>query len=249
MTVGDLFAKIIRRLPDFSQEMDFLSAIQLSVDIAARILREARSDLLKTDFTIVVAAAVPYSRLSTYNTGDRCLYDNREWKAVQSITVPEEWNRSHWAPNLASFDLDPNFRGFAGFPWISDPMQKRLFPLPEIQMKGLYKLPGMPDYYELRHLTVRLFPTPDADVTINGEIYANPAALVDMTSTLPFYGLLDQALTEAVMMIGKNGLSITVDPSFREFMRDQIALVHHLRPAKSIFWNPPPTGRCRQWLV
>jgi len=123
MTVGELFAKIIRRLPDFTQEMDFLSAIQLSVDIAARILREARSDLLKADFTQVVAAANPYSLSSTYSAGDRCLYDNREWKAVQNIIVPEQWNPSHWVLNFASFDLAPNFRGFVAFPWISFPMQ------------------------------------------------------------------------------------------------------------------------------
>ena len=257
MTVGELFVKIIRRLPDFTQEMDFLSAAQLCVDIATRVLREAKSDLLKADFTQVVSAAIAYNPSGTYAVGDRVLYadphgngDLVEWKCSSTISVPEVWNASHWTrPSFANFALSPSFRGFVSFPWISYPMQKPIFPLPEIRMKALYKVPSTPDYYELRNLTVTLFPTPNVDVTINSEIYANPPALVDMTSTIPFDGLLDQAITEAVMMIGKNGLSITVDPKFREFMRDQIALVHHLRPAKSIYWNPAPTGRCRQWPV
>ena len=257
MTAGDLFVKIIRRLPDFTQEMDFLSAVQLSVDVATRVLREARSDLLKTDFTQVVTAAAAYDPTKTYSVGDRVLYADPhgsgnpvEWKCTTAITSPEAWNASHWtSPSFAAFALDSSFRGFVDFPWISYPMQKPVYPIPDVKLKAYFQLPSTPDYYELRYLTLTLFPTPSVDITINGEIYATPVPLSDMTSTIPFNGLLDQAITEAVMLIGKNGLSITVQPQFREFMRDQIALVHHLRPAKSIDWAPAPTGRCRQWLV
>lgn len=257
MTVGDLFVKIIRRLPDFTQEMDFISAAQLSVDVATRVLREAKSDLLKTDFTQVVSAALSYDPTKTYAIGNRALYSDPygdgnqvEWQCTSTIAAPEAWNANHWTtPSFGSFTLDPSFRGFVADPWIFQPMQKPLSMIPDIMMKAYYQIPSTPDYYELRYLTVTLFPTPNVDVTIGGEMYANPTPLVDMTSTIPFNGLLDQALTEAVTMIGKNGLKITVDPKFREFMRDQIALVHHLRPAKSINWTPAPTGRCRQWLV
>jgi len=257
MSVGQLFMKIIRRLPDFTQEMDFLSAVQLAIDTCTRVLREAKSDLLKADIAQVVAAALPYDPTATYAAGDRALYTDPtgtiplvEWVCSTAIESPEAWTGGHWSyPSYANFTLDSRFRGFVDFLWITMPMQRPIYPIPDIKLKAYYKIPSTPDYYELRYLTVTLYPTPSMDLIINGEIYVNPTPIESMDSYLPFGGLLDQAITEAVMMIGKNGLSITVDPKFREFMRDQIALVHHLRPAKMIEWTPPPTGRCRQWLV
>lgn len=257
LTVGALFNKIIRRLPDFTQEMDFLSAVQLAIDICTKTLREAKSDLIKGDISVVLTAALNYDPASTYNVGDRVLntdptgtIQNVEWCCTTQISSPEAWNPAHWSyPSYARFTLDPTFRGFVDFPWIATPMQKNLFPIPDIMRKAYCLIPSTPDFYELRFLTVTVYPTPSVNVTVNAEVYVNPIPIVDFTSYLPFGGLLDQAITEGVMLIGKNGLAVTVEPKFREYMRDQISLVHHLRPAKNIQWTPGPTGRVRQWAL
>jgi hypothetical protein len=255
LSVGALFAKIIRRLPDFTQEMDFLSAVQLTIDICTKTLREAKSDLIKGDFTTTLTAAASFSTTQSYGLGARVLntdptglIQNVEW-CCTTANGPGQWNPANWSyPSYAQFTLPSTFRGFVDFPWLSTPIQKSIYPIPDISMKAYYILPSAPDYYELRYLTVTVYPTPDQSYTLNAEIYVNPTPLVDFTSYLPYGGLLDQAITEGVMLIGKNGLAITTEPKFREYMRDQISLVHHLRPAKTIVMAPPPTGRVRQWL-
>ena len=207
MTVRQLFMKVIRRLPSFPQEVDFLTATQAAVDVATQILREAYSNLLIEDISIPILANEP------------------------------------------TYALDPLFIGFVDFPWIAE-LKKVIFPIPNIQTKIDYSTPNPPTYYELRGFNLTLWATPALNYTLVGEYYRRPAPLVDMSSTLPFYGLIDNALVDAVAMIGQKGVAVTTDPKggFREFMRDKMALISHLRPKKSIVFEYPRTGRRKLWL-
>lgn len=127
------------------------------------------------------------------------------------------------------------------WPWISTAELipgRSLLPLPA-WLRHTFTEVGTPHYFELRGLTVTLYPTPDAETTVNLEIYSRPVTLTALTDTLPWDALFDRVFVEAVPRFSVAGGMLTVTPEMEAFIYQRVDLLVNHRPAKAILWRHP----------
>lgn len=97
---------------------------------------------------------------------------------------------------------------------------------------------GDPKYYELRGGQIRLLPSfKDAAGTVAIEYFKRPDVITSFDDDVPFNGVFDALLTDAVVMVGQRGLSITVDQGFAAYLAAQVDRFANLRPMKSVRWR------------
>lgn len=158
----------------------------------------------------------------------------RLWK-LESDLLKEDWTEDVESGEPV-VSLPDKFLGFIprSFPWLEG-LIIPLFPLPP-GFKQRFTEAGTPKYFELRGPKITLYPTPDDDYTIRGEINCRPEQVTSLDDDIPFGGLFDQAITQGVIMVSQNGSKITATEEFKVFMAELVDEVAR-RPTKRITWH------------
>ena len=91
--------------------------------------------------------------------------------------------------------LPSGFGGLMGKPYIED-MTWPLEPLPSKEVALIYPSTGIPQYYQIKNLTLHIIPGTSSDITILGDYFAIPTTLTAPGDTVPFGGLFDDAIQE-----------------------------------------------------
>ncbi|MHB8708883.1 MAG: phage adaptor protein [Desulfuromonadales bacterium] len=110
--------------------------------------------------------------------------------------------------------------GFAEDPYLL-PGKIPLTPLQPEERADLDK-PGRPRRYELIGRMLYLFPYPENSMTLKGMGYQLPAALTSLDEGLPWPGVLEELLQEAVYRVCSAGPMHVVDPAFEAFIEQEI---------------------------
>lgn len=120
----------------------------------------------------------------------------------KSSVLKEEYSTTFGA-NTASATLPEGYLGFCldAPPSVSG---KPLCPLPPFKY-GTYSETGTPEYYDIRGGKMNLYPTPAEAVVVKALFFYRPVRLTSMSDDLPWYGLLDDLLGEAIAVIAKTG--------------------------------------------
>ena len=140
-----------------------------------------------------------------------------------------------------SFTLDAGFVTFVDDPWIEGylttllPVTDELIRIHEAETSS-GSAEVIPQYYRLRGLAVTLYPTNTVDITVRGSYYHKPI-LDGLTDDIPFSGLFDQLVADAVVKIAQAGLGLAVDPGFRAYIREHVDSIVGGRPRKAIFFK------------
>lgn len=148
---------------------------------------------------------------------------------------------SHEGASVGKFTLDSGFLTFVGDPWVEGytttltPVTDELIRIYEAETSsGTAEV--IPQYYRLRGLTVTLYPTNTVDITVRGSYYFKPI-LDALTDDIPFSGMFDQLIVDAIVKIAQAGLGLSVDPGFRAYIREHVDSIVSGRPRKAIFFN------------
>lgn len=110
--------------------------------------------------------------------------------------------------------------GFAEDPYLL-PGKIPLSPLQPDERAAL-DTAGRPRCYELIGRTLYLFPYPNTAMTLKGMGYQLPAPLTDLSDDLPWPGVLDELLQEAVYRVCSAGPMHVVDPAFEAFIEQEL---------------------------
>lgn len=79
-----------------------------------------------------------------------------------------------------------------------------MFPLPPYKY-GSYSATGTPEFYDVRGGKLNLYPTPTDATTVTALYFFKPDMLTNLSGDLPWFGLLDDLLGEALSLMGKTG--------------------------------------------
>lgn len=101
--------------------------------------------------------------------------------------------------------LPADFWGFVGRPYVSG-YKDPLYPLPGQHTQLFYSNAtgvntGTPTYYKLQGDKLRILPATGTDITIKGDYFQKPTKLTDLNDETPFNGVLDDALSEYLLMV------------------------------------------------
>lgn len=104
------------------------------------------------------------------------------------------------------FRLPKYFRGFAEDPYIVSTAGSiyKLSPLPSDSAADLIGNTNKPRYYRLTGVLMQLYPEPTEDYELKGQYFACPSDLT-LTSNIPWYGLFDRLIMDAVVEVTKFG--------------------------------------------
>lgn len=135
--------------------------------------------------------------------------------------------------------LPTNFGGLISKPYLSG-RQEPLLPLPNIETRLALTGPGLPLYYEIKGNKIHVIPPTSSDYTVNADYQAVPATLTAVTDAMPFYGLFDDAIAEAIMRVYRSGEKVIGADTgwWDKFCRDQIDVIA-IKYGKT---SPPPPG-------
>lgn len=127
------------------------------------------------------------------------------------------------------------------WPWLSNAELtpgRPLMPLPS-WLRHTFTEMGQPRYFELRKLSLTVFPTPELESTVKLELFARPDALTALSDELAWDGMFDQVFVEAVPRFNVIGGMITVTAEVEAFIHQRVDLLVNHRPAKAIVWRYP----------
>lgn len=153
--------------------------------------------------------------------------------AVGTITVPTGSLTAALAGSSVTLSgrkgygsLPADFGGLISQPYLSGRLEP-LIPVPDIQTKMLLTGPGLPIYYELKGSKIYTYPPPSSDYTIIADYQAVPATLTLSTDTMPFNGLFDDAIAEAIMRTYRSGEQVIGQDSrwWDMFCRDHVDVI------------------------
>jgi len=81
---------------------------------------------------------------------------------------------------------------------------KTLLPLPPFKY-GSYSAAGSPEYYDTRSGRINLYPTPADAIVITALYFQKPDRLTSPDDELPWEGIIDDLIGEAVIAISRTG--------------------------------------------
>lgn len=143
------------------------------------------------------------------------------------------------------FSLPPDFRGMAEDPFLVSATGNTsgLTPLPTGALADYYGKTGVPKHYRLYGDKIQVFPAPNAEYLVNGEYFAHPKD-VALTSAIPWFGLFDKVIEDAVVRIAVAGdaAAVLADAGFREEMAQEVDSVLNSRT------NPAPRRSTARFL-
>lgn len=116
--------------------------------------------------------------------------------------------------------LPSDFRGFAGPVRLEDTDGEKLdleeMPYGEETLEDAY-----PFYWRLvGAFKLQIIPVPDEDYTLSGFYYSMPSPMSDLGEDIPWEGLLDSRVADAVVLISSIGGPEAVTPTVRESVGD-----------------------------
>jgi hypothetical protein len=150
--------------------------------------------------------------------------------AVRSIGKRLAWRRSDLVKEPVELDFEAEaytvlpsvLLGFAEDPYaVSGTSKLPLTPLRPGDRADLDR-EGTPQRYELIGRKLYLFPYPSAPLTLKGMGFQLPSELTGMDDSLPWSGIMDELLVEAVYRIGSVGLVHAVDPVFEAYVDQEL---------------------------
>lgn len=134
--------------------------------------------------------------------------------------------------NLASVTLPTDFMGFFELPNLSG-RYWYLTPLPKHQ-RAQHFTAGTPKYYELRGTTMTLVPAPNENVTVVGQYYRKPVKITAIADVIPFEGLFDTVIQEAIIAVSQQGAGIVTDQTFQAMLYKQIDEILPFRAPRTV---------------
>jgi len=149
----------------------------------------------------------------------------------QSDIIQGSFSQAVVAP-ATTITLPADFFGFSERPYISG-TKCLLNPLPS-ESKMSFTEASTPRYYELRGKTATLYPTPSQNVTILAQYYKKPVKITAFTDNIPFNGLFDFAIQEAVIDVCQMGMAVVIDKNFMGILYKQIDEVLSFRTPKQV---------------
>lgn len=152
---------------------------------------------------------------------------------------------SDLSAGVNTITMPADFMGFDGTPFIvKDTGDVDLTQLPPAG-RGKYKLPGTPRYYQVLGPNLYLFPTPDSAVSVGAVYYQNAPRLTGMDSVIPYGGIFDLIIADAVVMIGEGGVAATGTAPFQYLINQYVDAVCRDRNPKNIGFFQVPSGNQR----
>jgi hypothetical protein len=141
--------------------------------------------------------------------------------------------------------LPSDFGGLISKPYLSGRLEP-LLPVPDMETKLLLTGTGLPRYYEIKGANIYTYPPPSSDYTIIADYQAVPATLSAVGNTMPFNGLFDDAIAEAVMRIYRSGEQVIGQDSrwWDFFCRDHVDVIARKYGKAS---PPPPRYNGINW--
>lgn len=134
--------------------------------------------------------------------------------------------------DTATYVLPTDFIAFAERPYLNG-STCLLDPLPP-ETRAQFTTTGTPTHYELRGMNIVLYPTPSADTSLKGVYFKNPGVFAAMTSEVPFNGLIDQLLQDAMIRACEEGLAVIGDPVFVNALQTQLEHILPMRTPRQI---------------
>lgn len=117
--------------------------------------------------------------------------------------------------------LPPDYCGFDGRPKVGNTDLTMLPP----GMRNTFDSPGSPQYYDLIGGRLNIYPTAVAAATIKYSYFARPEKLTQLADDIPWYGLLDSIIGEALVEIGRTGQWSSVTAQWELFIGRQVDLL------------------------
>lgn len=152
----------------------------------------------------------------------------------KSDLLLEDFTAAIVAP-ASTFTLPTGFKGFAERPYLSG-TSTHLMTLPR-ELRSQLTTPGTPKFYEMRGTTVKLFPTPSANVTVVGVYYKEPTAFTTLTATMPFGGLADDIFVEGITRLAVTGMKTAIDPEFLAMIYNQLEEILSSRAPRQVYFK------------
>ena len=246
----DIFDIVLQRLAAIKKpiQMDFFTAINATIDIIFRRLLIRKSEIVQGSFAQSVTAPPAYNPASTYTVGLYTNYGNQIFQCSTAITVPEAFNTAHWTlvdPTTSpiTITLPNDFFGFSERPYLQG-RRILLEPLP-VEAKAVLNSASTPIYYELRGNIATLYPIPVTNVTVMAQYYKKPAKITGITDNIPFNGLFDFAIQEAVVDICQMGMAVLIDKNFTGILYKQIDEVLSFRAPRQVHFRQTVEGNQR----
>ena len=100
----------------------------------------------------------------------------------------------------SSVSMPSDFFGLMESPYINGKTYA-LLPVPDQTTKLNYTSDSTPIYYEMRGPTMYFYPGTSSAITINGGYWKKPTALTPPSDEIPFNGLFDDAIQEALIQV------------------------------------------------
>jgi len=128
-------------------------------------------------------------------------------RAVRLVAKRLFYHKSSWvrgalsvsiSANASSGSLPDDYWGLIDKPYISTKTYP-LEPVPDQNTKLNYTDTSIPIYYEVLGSTIYLFPGSNGAITLNGQYWSRPVALIDPTDTMPYNELFDDAIQEVLL--------------------------------------------------
>lgn len=243
MTVQELFEKIALRMSaNPPPQMNFLDAVNSTLEIIGRVLLQRKSPLLKTYAAVTVNEGEqtyllpdvywgmvdqPYTTplfpswnsATSYSVGDKVLVGKMTYISIQNTNVNNSpvSSTGYWesAGQPAIIYLDP------------------LNPGEAYQYDGIT---GPPAQLEVLGEEFTVYPSPDGDYVIKFGYSAQPS-VESFTDEIPFAGLFDRLIEDAVLKVGMAGGWVSITPDWAYIENGLNTLLRNRSPKKLVPFN------------
>lgn len=171
------------------------------------------------DILLPRLAATPATDTFLGALNNAVLVASRRLLFRRSSILAAEYSSS-FSANTASADLPEGYLGFTqdAPPTISG---TRLSLLPPGKY-GSYSEAGTPEYYDIRGGKLNLYPTPNVSAVVSGLYYKRPTRTTLMTDDIPWFGIFDDLLGEAVLVGLKTGQWASITPAWEALISREV---------------------------
>lgn len=113
-----------------------------------------------------------------------------------------------------------------------------LFPMEGSRSQYVTATATIPEAYEIRGTTFQVFPTSSVAFVLNVPMFAKPAALTSMASSLPWNGMHDQLFQDAVLYMGgvEGAFMAAVTPGLETAIASAIDAGTAIRTGRRVRW-------------
>jgi hypothetical protein len=173
---------------------------------------------------------------------------------VINIIVDQLWVRnSDFLKTTVDFTIDgtttavslpPDYLGMDYFPYLID-VDNNVMLMANINKNDKYNYIGItdkPKYFDLSGFTLTVYPTPDTTYTLRLDYYAEPAALNDFSSLLPFGGFFNDIIADNAVKISNLGYSILADQTFIGSIVQKVDRTVSKRVQRDIYFTGTASG-------